>query len=197
MAIVVEKYSPQALESVLTVLASAFVTSPLLVAAFGPQQIEQNRTFFRIGLRHMFIGPAYVASVDGDVCGYAHFNASPYCLPPPEELVNALAHLLKPLGNASPRVIQWFARWCSLDPDEPHFHLGPIGVAPQMQGKGVGTALMQRYIEHLDQDHAAGYLETDKPENVKFYENFGFTVQHEEELIGVPTWYMWRDRGAR
>ena len=193
MAIVVKKYSPAALESVVTVLAHAFVTSPLHVSAFGPQRMDQNRLFFRIGLRHMFAGHAFVASVNGEVHGYAHFNPSPYCLPLPEEIPNMVATLLKPLGEARPRVIAWFARWCRLDPDEPHVHLGPIGVSPELQGQGVGTALMNRYIEYLQQEKAPGYLETDKAENVKFYEKFGFVVQHEEQLIGTPTWYMWRE----
>lgn len=194
MEILIEKYNATELESVLSLLANAFVTSPLHVSAFGPRRMDQNRLFFRIGLRHMFNGQAFIASVDGKTHGYVHFSASPYCLPPPEEIPNAMAALLKPLGEASPRVIAWFARWCHLDPVEPHIHLGPIGVAPELQGQGVGTALMNRYIEHLTQENIAGYLETDKPENVKFYEKFGFAVQLEEQLIGTPTWYMWRER---
>jgi predicted N-acetyltransferase YhbS len=98
------------------------------------------------------------------------------------------------LGEAAPKVIQWFGRWCHLDPDEPHVHLGPIGVAPQLQGQGVGTALMRCYIEHLEREKAAGYLETDRSENVEFYKRFGFVLRHEETVIGIPTWYMWRPR---
>jgi hypothetical protein len=41
------------------------------------------------------------------------------------------------------------------------------------------------------------YLETDKPENVRFYERFGFEVVGEEEVIGVPNWYMARPANAR
>ena len=89
-------------------------------------------------------------------------------------------------------MIKWFTRWCHLDPDEPHVHLGPIGVSPDMQGHGVGTTLMRRYVEYLKQERAAGYLETDRPENVEFYKKFGFVVQREEGLIGTRTWYMWR-----
>ena len=73
-------------------------------------------------------------------------------------------------------------------------HLGPIGVAPEAQGQGIGTALMNRYIEHLNQERSAGYLETDKPENVEFYKKFGFAVQRQEQLIGTMIWYMWRPR---
>ena len=194
MAIVIEKYSAKNLESVLSILANAFVTNPLYVSAFGPQRLDQARLFFRIGLRHMFIGQAFVASVDSEVSGYVHFNASPYCLPAAEEIPSVVTTVLKPLGEAIPQVIRWFARWCHLDPDEPHIHLGPIGVSPEMQGQGVGTTLMNRYIEYLKQEAAAGYLETDKPENVEFYKKFGFVVRREEEVIGTPTWYMWRAR---
>jgi ribosomal protein S18 acetylase RimI-like enzyme len=143
----------------------------------------------------MFIGSSFVALLDGAVAGYVHFNAAPYCLPAPEEIPIAMATLVKPLGDAIPQVIRWFTRWSHLDPDEPHVHLGPIGVAPDMQGRGVGTALMRRYVDHLEQENAAGYLETDRAENVGFYKRFGFMVRHEETLIGTPTWYMWRPQG--
>jgi GNAT superfamily N-acetyltransferase len=99
---------------------------------------------------------------------------------------------LKPLGNAVPKFIQWFARWCHLDPQEPHIHLGPIGVIPASQRQGIGTALMNRYIDGLEEERSVGYLETDRVENVQFYKKFGFVVKHEEVVIGTPTWYMSR-----
>ena len=79
-----------------------------------------------------------------------------------------------------------------LDPDEPHVHLGPIGVAPDLQRQGIGTALMQRYVEYIEAEKAAGYLETDRRDNVEFYRKFGFVVQREAIAIGAPTWHMWR-----
>lgn len=192
MALTVKKYSADRLEECVSLLADAFVANPLHLSAFGAGRMDQNRRFFRIGLRHMFVGQSFMALDEDAVRGYIHFNPWPDCLPEPEEIPLAMATLLKPLGEAIPQVIRWFSRWCRLDPAEPHVHLGPIGVAPAAQGKGVGTALMQRYIEHLEQERIAGYLETDRPENVEFYKKFGFVLRHEEELIGTPTWYMWR-----
>ncbi|MEX0806529.1 MAG: GNAT family N-acetyltransferase [Candidatus Binatia bacterium] len=194
-AVVVKKYSADRVDECVSVLADAFVSSPLHLSAFGNGRIDQNRLFFRIGLRHMFIGPALIALVDGAVCGYVHFNAWPYCLPAPVEIPNVAATLLKPLGEAIPQIVEWFARWCHLDPEAPHVHLGPIGVAPGMQGKGVGRALMNHYIEYLKRERTAGYLETDRLENVEFYKKFGFIVKREEMIIGTPTWYMWRPIG--
>ena len=188
----IQRYSAELLDPTVAMLAEAFVTNPLHISAFGPQRIDQNRSFFRIGLRHMFTGQSFLALVDDHVCGYVHFNASPYCLPAPQEIPLAATTLLKPLGEAIPQVIKWFTRWCHLDPEEPHVHLGPIGVAPEAQGQGIGTALMNCYIAHLQQERSAGYLETDKPENVEFYQKFSFAVQREEKLIGTTIWYMWR-----
>lgn len=188
----VVKYSAGHLNECVTVLAQAFVDNPLHLAAFGQGRMDQNRLFFRIGLRQMFLGHAFVALADGAVGGYVHFNGSPDCLPAPEEVPQVAATLLRPLGEAIPQVVRWYSRWCRLDPDEPHLHLGPIGVAPSLQRQGAGTALMQCYVEHLARENIAGYLETDRWENVNFYQKFDFIVRREEELLGTPIWYMWR-----
>jgi hypothetical protein len=34
------------------------------------------------------------------------------------------------------------------------------------------------------------YLETDKSENVPFYQKFGFTVVAEADVLGVPNWFI-------
>lgn len=196
MPLVLKKFSPDRLEECVAVLADAFVTNPLHVSAFGAGRMDQNRLFFRIGLRRMFVGEALVALDQEVVRGYVHFNPWPECLPNPEELPIAMATVLEPLGEAIPQVIRWFSRWCHLDPNEPHAHLGPIGVAPESQGQGVGTALMRRYLDYLDREAMAGYLETDRQENVEFYKKFGFMLRHKEKVIGTPTWYMWRPKAA-
>lgn len=192
MNLVLRKYSHADVDDCVSVLADAFVSSPLHLSAFGNERIDQNRLFFRLALRNMFCGRAFVALDDGALCGYVHFRAWPYCLPAPEEIPTAAATLLKPLGEAVPKFIQWFARWCHLDPQEPHVHLGPIGVAPGKQRQGIGGALMNCYIAALEQEKSVGYLETDRLDNVEFYEKFGFVVTHQETVIGTPTWYMSR-----
>ena len=192
MKLLLRKYSPADVDDCVSVLADAFVSSPLHLSAFGNGRLDQNRRFFRLALRNMFFGQAFVALDDAALCGYVHFRAWPYCLPAPEEIPNAAATLLKPLGEAVPKFIQWFARWCHLDPQEAHVHLGPIGVSPGRQRRGIGTALMDLYISELEQERLAGYLETDRVENVEFYKKFGFVVKHKEVVIGTPTWYMSR-----
>ena len=84
--VVIEKYSAAWLEPIVSVLADAFVTNPLHISAFGPGRMDQNRLFFRIGLRHMFSGQAFIAMVNGKMAGYIHFNPAPHCLPTPQEI---------------------------------------------------------------------------------------------------------------
>ena len=51
---------------------------------------------------------------------------------------------------------------------------------------------MERYCEALDRSGKAGYLETDRPENVAFYRRFGFDVTGEVPVLGVRSYFMRR-----
>ena len=51
---------------------------------------------------------------------------------------------------------------------------------------------MQFYCDIIDKDRKEAYHETDRPENVPFYERFGFKVIGEEMINGVKNWYMLR-----
>ncbi len=52
--------------------------------------------------------------------------------------------------------------------------------------------MMEYYCKHVNEFGMAAYHETDRPQNVKFYERFGFKVVGEESITGVPNWYLWR-----
>jgi len=65
-------------------------------------------------------------------------------------------------------------------------------VLPTYRRKGIGQHLMLKCCERLDELSAIGYLETDTPENVFFYERLGFTVTGQEAVLGVPNWFMKR-----
>jgi hypothetical protein len=53
------------------------------------------------------------------------------------------------------------------------------------------------YCDRLDEAGDAGYLETDKLENVRLYERFGFEVRSHAFLLGVGNWFMWREPTLR
>jgi ribosomal protein S18 acetylase RimI-like enzyme len=78
------------------------------------------------------------------------------------------------------------------EPDEPHWHIGPIAVEPGMQGRGIGHRVMQPLLARVDEDGIPAWLETDKHENVRFYEAHGFEIVDTEEVFGVMNWWMSR-----
>ena len=79
-------------------------------------------------------------------------------------------------------------------PHEAHYHLQFIGIDPDHQGKGLGSALIQPMMERCDREGCGAYLENTKEENFAFYERFGFTVTDELDLGpgAPPVWCMWR-----
>ena len=76
----------------------------------------------------------------------------------------------------------------------PHFYLSALGVEPERQGEGIGTALMQPVLERADREQLAAYLETAAARNVLLYERQRFAVVEELTLPGtdVHGWLMRR-----
>ena len=96
------------------------------------------------------------------------------------------------LNNLDWRKSQWLYEWARHDPLDQHWHLGPVGVLPSHQGKGIGTELLSRFCQEVDACLSPAYLETDTDKNVRFYERFGFEVVKETEIFDVKNRYMWR-----
>ncbi len=67
-----------------------------------------------------------------------------------------------------------------------------MAVDAHLQGIGVGSKLMRSFCAKMDAAGEDAYLETDKPENVRFYERFGFEVIGEKEVLGNSNWFMLR-----
>src|SRR5712671_2351658 len=68
---------------------------------------------------------------------------------------------------------------------ERHWHLGPIGIHPDLQGQGVGSALLSAFLKTVDQQRSSAYLETDADRNVVLYQTFGFSVIGHAEINSV------------
>ena len=76
----------------------------------------------------------------------------------------------------------------------PHWYLSALGVEPERQGEGIGSALLAPALADADATGAACYLETAVGRNVLLYERHGFDVV--EELVlpntDVHGWLMLR-----
>jgi ribosomal protein S18 acetylase RimI-like enzyme len=78
---------------------------------------------------------------------------------------------------------------------EPHWYLLIIGVDPDLQGHGLGSALVKEGLTRADEAQCPCYLETSEERNVAFYERLGFAVVGTAALGkgGPPGWAMRRD----
>jgi ribosomal protein S18 acetylase RimI-like enzyme len=84
-------------------------------------------------------------------------------------------------------------------PSEPHYYLAFIGVAPNRQRHGMGTALMEESLARVDRAGAPAYLENSNARNLPFYQRLGFRVIKEVRARpeAPPLFAMWRPAAAR
>ena len=76
----------------------------------------------------------------------------------------------------------------------PHWYLWALGVDPESQGQGAGTALLQPVLEQAAKEGTPCYLETQTLRNVHFYRRLGFEVLLETEVpeLDLRIWCMAR-----
>ena len=195
----IQPYEEDRHGAVLDVLTEAYRTNPMHLAVFGgtePNQVRQNRAFFS-GLLRLIEGTRLVAFLEDSVVGYVQWVSYPGCRPSRDKVAAIMPPILAQLADGvAPRLATWLRAWGTRDPDAPHSHFGPIAVSPVCQGTGMGRLLMQRYCAEVDLAAESGYLETDRPENVRFYARSGFEVVSEMELLGVRNWFMRRPSHA-
>ena len=77
---------------------------------------------------------------------------------------------------------------------EPHFYVRAIGVRPALQGRGVGSTLMQPTLQRADSAGLPTYIEASSERSAALYERLGFRHIDVLELPegGPPVWLMHR-----
>jgi len=186
------------LDEAVRVVTHSMRDNPANVRALGIEDADQrSRSLTRLIrplLRGLYkrgvIRGAFSDSRLVGVCGMAEPGS---CQPTLLEKIEIMSSLV--VGNTKGtviRVARWASEWARRDPPSPHWHLGPVAVEPPFQGKGIGGAMLSAYCVCMDQKQTLAYLETDKRENVGFYQRFGFRVIEEGQVLGVPTWFMSR-----
>ena len=175
--------------------AAAFQTDPVFdwIARPGPRRAEALEQFFFWLLRTRAIPFGETWMGDGVAAAW-----------------------LPPDAPASPggffdqlRLLPMFVRLCGFPrlgrgsamgesmekhhPHDPHFYLAFIAVAPRLQGLGLGGAMMEASLKHIDETGAAAYLENSNPRNTRLYERFGFRTRRNIAPPGAPPLMaMWR-----
>ncbi|HZA78162.1 MAG TPA: GNAT family N-acetyltransferase [Acidimicrobiales bacterium] len=178
-----------------TVLARAFHDDPVMTWLFGerpgPRLRRLRRWFASEARRHRRHGQVLVG--DGHE-GAAFWDPPGLWKSGWREMLRAAPVMVPAVGPRIPRAIRAFDLIERAHPREHHWYLSVLGTDPPHQGRGVGTALVDPVLARCDREGLGAYLESSKPQNIPYYERFGFGVTGQIDLpSGPPVWPMWRD----
>jgi ribosomal protein S18 acetylase RimI-like enzyme len=178
------------------VIGRAFRDNPMNRAVVGGSPLRRERSN-TAGMRAVLPrarerGTVLAAQRGGRLAGVL------VALPPGTTSVGAPSWLgmLRLLAVQGPAVV---ARWSTVSdalqrqrPLAPHAYLATLGVEPALQHSGIGRALLGHWLAAIDALGQRAYLETDKAENVKWYEGFGFALRAGLTVLGVRVYLMER-----
>jgi len=135
-----------------------------------------------------------VARKNSRIIGAMNMVPWPYCKISSKEVMRLFPRILLVMGTKMWRGYLLDKALEVHHPDQPHWHLGLIGVIPNMQGEGISSLIVQRVCEWLDELEGPGYLETTIPWIVTTHKRrYGFTLIGEEQIMGVRFFFLWRD----
>jgi len=173
-------------------LARAFDDDPMMAWVFPDpvRRARDLRRLFAANLRHADrTGRLDAESVDGGSVGVALW-LGPGAFPMPAWRTLLTGHALLPFGFT----LTSLARLRRLNAYAlmqhrrtiagPHWFLHGVGVEPDRQRQGIGTALLRAGLERADRDRLPCYLETARESALPFYSRFGFRVAIPGRLPG-------------
>jgi GNAT superfamily N-acetyltransferase len=179
------------------VLAAAFAHDPGFSHLLREplRRSERLRLFFETELRGVGI-PSGLAWTTADVAGGAIWLPPDTWRVPVTTTLAELRPMSRVFGRRLPLAFRSRLRMEGRHPRRPpHRYLAVMGVVPEQQGRGLGTALMRPGLEELDQHGLPAYLEASTPRSRELYRRNGFEVTDEFNLPsdGPPLWQMWRE----
>jgi ribosomal protein S18 acetylase RimI-like enzyme len=182
------------------VLGRAFADDPLNrhLVPDDRRRAGRLRGGFAEQLRHVFLPNGAVLTTP-DRAGAALWLGPGAQRLPLSRQVRMLPGMVRLFGaRGMPAAMRALAELDARAPREAHWHLSLLGVAPERQGAGIGSALLRPILERCDREVRAAYLETANRGNLRFYERHGFAVRERVDLRGgVRVWTMLRPPGRQ
>jgi GNAT superfamily N-acetyltransferase len=177
-------------------LARAFDSDPPMrwFLSDAATRVERARRLFDVMLRRVHMGRDYCYTTAGVVGGALWVPPGTWRLGVVEQ-VALLPGMLRVFGRGLGRAQRGLTVMESGHPSAPHYYLDSLGVEPEWQGRGLGSALMAPVLERCDRERMPAYLNAGSPRSRELYKRHGFHVTEEFRLPddGPALWRMWRD----
>jgi ribosomal protein S18 acetylase RimI-like enzyme len=179
------------------VLAAAFAGDPLNDWLLPDRATRERR--LRLGMGHVLCevyvprgGALTTAARDGVALWERPGDEQPSGL----RQLRGLPAFVRTFGRRLPRAMRAFDSVEHRRPEEDHWFLDVLAVAPGRQGRGIGSALVRAGTAEADAAGAPAFLATSNARNVPLYERLGFAVGEEYDLGPVHVWTMLRPARA-
>lgn len=183
--------------SLARLFAAAFITDPVMdwIARPGMERSQGLERFFRwlLAVRAIPFGEVWMAE-DASVCAAWLPPAAPASPGGLLEQIKLVPMFIQLCGFT--RMLRGQAMANAMEKNHPrarHYYLAFIAVAPQFQGMGLGSAMMEATLKSVDASGAPAYLENSNPKNTRLYERCGFvTRKNIAPAAAPPLVAMWR-----
>jgi GNAT superfamily N-acetyltransferase len=155
---------------------------------------ERARRLFDVMLRRVHLARDYCYTTEAIVGGALWVPPGTFRLGVVDQ-VALLPGMLRVFGRGLGRAQRGLTVMESGHPRAPHYYLDSLGVEPEWQGRGLGSALMRPVLERCDAERMPAYLNAGSARSRDLYLRHGFRVTEEFSLPddGPPLWRMWRD----
>jgi ribosomal protein S18 acetylase RimI-like enzyme len=176
-------------------MARAFYDDPVVGWCWAdePRRMARLQRGFGLFLRRVYLRHEECYAT-ADLVGAA------FWLPPEAWRLGGFdrVRLIAPMGlvhgRALPRILRLLSFLEARHPHERHYYLQFIGVEPERQGRGIGSALLRPMLVRCDRERMPAYLEASSERSRGLYERHGFELVERVDLPagGPPMWRMWR-----
>lgn len=184
---------PRAVRTLGRAFADYAFTRHVIAADDHQRRVERFQELFldRIGLDH---GSVWVADGGAAVAVWT----TPRTADAGNVFAEIAPHFAELAGDRFTAYQEAEAAMAPHRPQEPAWFLGAVGVDPDAQGRGLGTAVIRPGLDAAEREGVPAFLETSESRNVAFYERLGFVVTAEYDLPdgGPRTWAMTRRPGT-
>ena len=177
-------------------LARAFDSDPPMqwFLPNAESRVERARNLFDLMLSRVHLERDWCYTTEDVVGGALWVPPGNWRLGIVQQLT-LLPGMLRVFGRGLARAQRGLAVMEEGHPRTAHYYLDSLGVVPEWQGRGIGSALLGPVLERCDAERMPAYLNAGSARSRDLYARHGFEVTEEFRLPdgGPPLWRMWRE----
>jgi ribosomal protein S18 acetylase RimI-like enzyme len=181
------------------VLGLAFLDDPdtMKIMPDDEIRIKKLRHFFRCFIKFGLIyGEVYAPSPDVEgVAVWVHSSTKDITLW--RSLRSGFMGLIFKVDGKAMKVFSSYGKQMDEETgsviDRDHWFLFILGVDPELQRKGFGTKMIEPMLDRIDKEKLPIMLDTNKQNNIGYYQKFGFEVVKNYKVLDNDHWGMVRE----